>query len=179
MTDTTNIRYLPQFFPIYWTEEYGIYGISFVDEISIGFVERENGSYSYLLNDNFTKLDISPTDLLESSIKNLENEFDNCEIKEYKLNGGSVAFWNSENDNFTAVRLLSSKYVSVLKNIFKCDFYFSIPDRDLITIWQTTDQAEIEKFKNETIEDFENSEYQLSKSIYRFSEIKVKLNQQL
>jgi hypothetical protein len=173
MTDIFKAKYLPQFFPSFWKEEYGIYGIAFDNEICIGFVERENGGYSYLLKDDFSKLDISPSELLKISIKNLENEFENCEIKEYKLQGGIVAFWNSENDNFTAIRLLSSKYISVLKNIFKSDFYFSIPDRDLITCWLTTDKNESEKFKNETIEDFENSEYGLSKNFYRFDEIKI------
>lgn len=174
MTTKIITKYLPQFFLTFWTDEYDIYGIPFVDEISIGFVERENGSYSYLLKKDFSHFDISPTKLLEISIKNLENEFENCDIKEYKLKGGSVAFWNSENDNFTAVRFLSSKYLSVLKNIFKGDFYFSIPDRDLITCWLTIDKEEIEKFKNETIEDFKNSEYGLSKNSYRFKEIKIK-----
>jgi hypothetical protein len=173
MTDKFKTKYFPQFSPTFWEVEYSVYGIPFVDEISIGFVERENGVYSYLLIDDFLNLDISPTELLKISINNLENEFENCDIKEYKLKSGSVAFWNSENDNFTAIRILSSKYSSVLKNIFKQDFYFSIPDRDIITCWLTTDKDEIEKFKNEIIEDFENSEYGLSNKIYKFSEIKI------
>jgi uncharacterized protein YtpQ (UPF0354 family) len=168
------MKYLPQFFPSYWIDKYEVYGIAFTNEISIGFVGREDGGYTYLLKDEFIKLNIKLKELLKSSISNLDEEFENCEIKEYKLSGGSIAFWNSENDNFTAVRFLSLRYLSVLKKIFKDDFYFSIPDRDLITCWQTTDAEEMEKFRNETIEDFENSEYGLSNKIYRFDEIQLK-----
>jgi len=173
MMDKIITKLFPQFFPTFWTDEYKVFGIPFVDEISIGFVERENGGYSYLLKDDFLNLDISPTQLLDISIKNLDYDFENCEIKEYRLKGGSVAFWYSENDNFTAVRILSSKYLSILKTIFNGDFYFSIPDRDLITCWLTFEKDEIEKFKNETIEDFEKSEYRLSKNIYRYKEIRI------
>ena len=171
MTDIIKIKHLPQFFPNFWSDEYNVYGISFVEEISIGFVERVNGGYSYLSKDDFSNLHISPTQLLDITINNLDNEFENCDIKVYKLKGGSVAFWHSETDNFSAVRILSPKYLSILKNIFKGYFYFSIPDRDLITCWLTTEKDEIEKFKNETIEDFENSDYGLSRNIYSYKEI--------
>ena len=167
------MKYLPQFFPAFWTVEYEVFGLPFTDEICIGFVERKYGGYSYLLNDEFVKLKIKPKDLLKISINNLENEIENCNIKVYKLGSGSIAFWCSMNDNFTAVRFLSHKYLSLLKKIFNNDFYFSIPHRDLITCWQTMDKDEMEKYENETIEDFDNSDYKLSKKVYRFDEIQL------
>lgn len=166
-------KYLPQFFPEFWMDEYGIYGLPFVEEICIGFIEREDGAYSYLLNKDFLNLGITSSELLKISIKNLESEFEDCDIKVYKLKGGKVAFWNSENDNFTAVILLSSKYSSTLNEIFESNFYFSIPDRDLITCWATTDIDENEKFENEALEDYENSEYGLSRIIYTLNDIKI------
>lgn len=173
MTEILKTKLFPQFFPTFWKDEFGIYSIPFVDEISIGFVEREEGGYSYLLQSDYLKIGISTKELLNSSITNLEKEFEDCDIKEYNLNGGSMAFWSSDNDNFTAVRILSPKYYSVLKSIFKGDFYFSIPNRDLITCWLTSDKNEMNKFINESIEDFETSEYRLSKNYYKFKDIKI------
>jgi len=167
------MNYLPQFFPSYWTNDSEVFGIPFTDEISIGFVIREIGGYSYLLKDDFNLLSIDTNTLLTSAINNLDKEFENCDIKEYKLNGGSVVFWNSENDNFTAVRILSTKYSSILKKIFPVDFYFSIPDRDLITCWYSTDDEENEKFTTETIEDFNDSEYRLSDKKYLYSKVRL------
>jgi hypothetical protein len=83
--------------------------------------------------------------------------------------------WNSDNDNFTAIRILSLKYRNELNNIFKGDFNYSIPDRDLITCWKTIDKEENEKFSNEAIEDYNESEYYLSKKIYRYSDIKLEI----
>lgn len=165
------LNYLPQFFPAYWTDENDVYGILFTGEIHIGFVKREEGGYSYLLKGEFPGLNINPMELLALAIDNLDNQFGVCDIKEYKINGGTIAFWASETDNFTAIRFLSPKYLSVLNKIFNTDFYFSIPDRDLITCWQTTDQEEMNKIREETMEDFENSDYRISGKIYRFSEI--------
>jgi len=167
------MTYLPQFFPSYWSDDNQVFGIQFTDEINIGFVIREDGGYSYLLKDDFKNLNIKANSLLTLAIKNLDNELENCDIKEYKLKGGSLVFWNSEKDNFTAVRILSTKYSSILKNIFSEDFSFSIPDRDLITCWQSTDKEEIEKFTNETIEDFNDSDYGLSDRIYQYSKIRL------
>ena len=83
--------------------------------------------------------------------------------------------WNSENNNFTAIRILSLKYRNELNNIFKGDFNFSIPDRDLITCWKTIDKEINEKLSNETIDDFNESEYHLSKKIYRYSDINLEI----
>lgn len=79
------MTYPPQFFPSYWSDDNEVFGIQFTDEISIGFVIREDGGYSYLLKDDFKNLNIKANSLLTLAIKNLDNEFENCDIKEYKL----------------------------------------------------------------------------------------------
>jgi uncharacterized protein YtpQ (UPF0354 family) len=168
------MTHLPQFFPCNWTDTAEVFGIPFTEEISIGFVTREDGSYSFLLKDDFVKLNISAALLLETSIANLDTEFEECEIKQYDINGGSLVFWYSENDNFTSVRILSTKYSSLLKKIFGSDFSFSIPDRDLISCWQTADENENDKFANETFEDYTKSDYYLSDKVYKYSNVKLK-----
>lgn len=166
-----NLEYIPQFFPKFWENEYDLKGVYFTDEISIGFVKSEDGHYSYLLNEEFTNLNCSLEELYKLSIQNLENNFEDCDLKHYKLQDGNLVFWSSDEDNFTAVRILSTKYLNILSNIFNGDFKFTIPERDTITCWQSSDESINNKFTQEASEDFDNSEYNLSKKVYQFSKI--------
>ena len=84
-----------------------------------------------------------------------------------------VCFWYSENDNFTAVRVLLKKYRNILNEIFHSEFFFSIPHRDLITCWFTTDKVENNKFIEEINEDYNESDYKLSNAVYQFKDIEL------
>jgi len=166
------MNWLPQFFPSSWTRDHQVFGIPFTDEISIGFVTRDDGAYSYLQVEDFDKLKVQPNVLLNMAVMNLDGEFDECEIKEYKINGGKLVYWGSENDNFTAVRILSGKYARVLLKIFGGDFNFSVPNRDQISCWKTDSDNENTKFAIETAEDYKESDYNLSDKVYKYSNIK-------
>ena len=168
------MNYLPQFFPSSWTSEHQVFGIPFTDEISVGFVTRNDGVYSYLQRDEFDEMKVDANVILDTAVKNLDAEFNDCEMKEYKISGGRLVYWYSEDDNFTAVRILSSKYSSILMKIFNGDFSFSIPDRDLISFWKTDNEAENSKFAIETTEDYDKSDYRLSNKVYKYSNIKFK-----
>ncbi|HYI77215.1 MAG TPA: hypothetical protein VEW65_06310, partial [Chryseolinea sp.] len=161
-------------FPADWSSDSDVFGISFTDEISIGFVTRSDGAYSYLQKDEFYEMNIAPHELLDTAIKHLETELEDCDIKEYKIPGGSLVYWSSENDNFTAVRILSGKYLSILAGIFGDDFNFSIPDRDSISCWKTNNEDENNKFVIEAMEDYNDSDYRLSDKRYSHSTIKVR-----
>ena len=159
--------------PSNWVEDYEIISMSFTKEISIGFVLREESRYSYLLLEEFNNLNINLDKLYELSIYNLESQIEDCDIKEYKIEGGKMCFWYSENDNFTAVRVLLKKYRNKLNEIFNGEFFFSIPHRDLVSCWFTTDNIENSKFIEETNEDYNDSKYKLSNGVYKFKEIEL------
>jgi hypothetical protein len=93
-------RILPQFFPRTWEEESGVYGITFTREVSLGFVVREEGGYSYLLTDEIM---LTREDLLESALGNLR-KLDEC--LEVKLGHplDTTVLWLEAPDNFVAVR---------------------------------------------------------------------------
>ncbi|WP_299838435.1 hypothetical protein [uncultured Tenacibaculum sp.] len=165
------MEYLSQFFPSNWIKEHNIYGIEFTKEISIGFIERIQGGYSYLSIDEFQELQITPIKLLETSIERLKNSLENCDLKIYKTETGKICFWGSENDNFSAVRILIPEYQKIIKENIGENFNFSIPSRDIITCWKTTSEKEDNKFKRETEEDFNDEEYNLSKKIYTWTNI--------
>lgn len=167
------MKYLPQFFQQSWIKDYNVFGIKFTDEISIGFVERLNGGYSYLSNQEFTELELNKAELLSESILNLKTNLENCEIKIYKIEGGKVGFWNSENDNFTSVRILIPEYLNTIKENISENFDFSIPSRDIITCWKTESKSQNEKFEKETKEDFLEEEYYLSEKLYNWKNIEL------
>ncbi|MCC1485677.1 hypothetical protein [Winogradskyella immobilis] len=167
------MNYIPQFFPEYWKTEHNVYGINFTNEISIGFVEKLDGGYSFLSNLEFEKLKIDSKKLLIESIKNLKNLFDNCDLKIYEIDGGKMGFWNSENDNFTSVRILIPEYRKIILENISENFSFSIPSRDIITCWKTDSKKECEKFKRETKEDFKEEEYNLSEKIYNWKNVEL------
>ncbi|MGC3945534.1 MAG: DUF1444 family protein [Chryseolinea sp.] len=169
------MNYLPQFFPSSWTNDHQVFGIPFTNEVSIGLVTRNAGGYSYLQIEEFKELGIEHNTLLASAVAKLDVEFNECEIKVYRIKGGKLAYWSSENDNFTAVRILSGKYVKVLREVFDGDFKFSIPDRDLITCWRTNKEEEDTKLVMETIQDFTGSDYQLSDKVYYADSTKFRL----
>ena len=110
------MNYLPQFFPEYWRTEHNVFGIKFTAEISIGFVERLDGGYSFLSHQEFKELKTDSKKLLAKSIENLKDLFENCDLKVYAIEGGKVGFWNSENDNFTSARILIPEYQKIILN---------------------------------------------------------------
>jgi uncharacterized protein YtpQ (UPF0354 family) len=170
---SNKLNYLPQFFLQSWIENYDVYGIKFTNEISIGFVEKLNGGYSYLSTQEFIELELNSTELLSKSINNLKNNLENCDIKIYKIDGGKVGFWNSENDNFTSVRILIPEYLNIIKSNISENFDFSIPSRDIITCWKTESNSQNGKFEKETKEDFLEEEYNLSEKIYNWKNIEL------
>ena len=53
------IRVVPQFFPKYWLDTAEIVFSDFPSRIRIGYVLRAEGSYSYIMQDEFSRLGLS------------------------------------------------------------------------------------------------------------------------
>lgn len=164
-------KYLPEFFQKSWETEYEVFGIKFTNEVSIGFIERLESGYSFMSLKEFHELKLTSKELLSRAIDNLRDSIIECELKIYKLSGGKVCFWNSENDNFTAVRILLPEIQKIVKGKISENFNFSIPSRDIITCWKSESDSENLKFDKETKEDFNEEEYNLSKEIYEWENI--------
>ncbi len=167
-----NINYLPQFFPKFWTEEYGVYGISFTDDVSIGFILKSSNSYSFLLNDDFNHLEVSEEELYNKSFDNLRNISDSFDIHVAEPNGSKVIWWFLD-DNFNAVRLLLPEVVNYLKSELGENFLFTIPSLGNVLCWKIASSSELtEKHLKEAIEDFGSEEKQLSPNIYIYDNIR-------
>jgi hypothetical protein len=171
--EMNNIIYLPQFFPINWIDEFNILGISFTKEIGIGFVNRFEGGYSYMSKEEFKILNIKSSELLKKAIENLKNGFESCEIKIYHTDIWKEAFWQSESDNFTSVRILIEGYYSLIQENLSKNFKFSIPSRDIITCWISDSIEKDQQNIDETIEDYNNEEYNLSPKVYEWKDIQI------
>ena len=161
---------LPQFFPKSWIAEYQVFGMEFTEDVSIGFVRKEEGGYSYMLQDKFSSSSYSENKLLEEGLENLYNLNQNLEVKLAKPKG-AVVVWITAEDNFTAVRLILPKVQKFLRDNIGENFYFTIPSRDLMLCWNADAPNEVtSKHFREAIEDFKAEKYNLSPSVFQYSE---------
>ena len=160
-------RILPQFFPKTWEEKSGVYGITFTGEVSLGFVFREEGGYSYLLTDQIM---FSPEHLLERALGNLRKLDEGVEIKlGHPLD--TTVLWVEAPDNFVAVRLLLPSVIDFAKEKIGPQFLFTIPSRDLLLCWDLNARLSLtEKHLQEAQEDYESEEYNLSPHVYQYSD---------
>jgi hypothetical protein len=164
-------KYLPQFFPKSWEAECDVFGMSFTEDVSIGFVVRENGGYSYLLNGDAINNAIDSQILLKESTSNLAELSAGAELKIARPPGAVVA-WINANDNFAAIRILLPKVLNVFKQELGNFFYFTIPSRDLVLCWNKDAPEDItNKHLDEAAEDFRTEEYNLSSHGFIYNEL--------
>lgn len=96
---------LPQFFPRPWEDVHDVFGIAFTEDVTVGFVIRGDGGYSYLLKTDAQAQGISHANLLSESLHNLAEMRDGAELKIARPLASTVA-WVQAQDNFAAVRML-------------------------------------------------------------------------
>jgi hypothetical protein len=158
---------LPQFFPSSWEKDSEVYGITFTPDVSLGFVEREKGGYSYLLTGDE---DVVPELLFENSLDNLKKQSVGVEVK-IGYPPGATVLWVNAPDNFAAVRLLLPSVMELIKEKIGNRFFFTIPSRDLILCWNVDAPKSLtDKHTREALEDFESEEYSLSPYVYEYSD---------
>jgi hypothetical protein len=164
-------KYLPQFFPKPWEAECDVLGMSFTEDVSIGFVLRENGGYSYLLKADEVHNAIDSKMLLKEAISNLAELSIGAELK-IAWPPGAVVAWINANDNFAAIRILVPKVVNILKQELGNSFYFTIPSRDLVLCWnKSAPQSITNTHLDEAAEDFQTEEYNLSPHGFIYDEL--------
>lgn len=161
--------YIPQFYPATWQSEYSIYGLDFTEDVCLGFVTQDNGSYSYLMMDDIKPNNIDTDKLLNNALKVLSEMKNNVQLKVARPEGSTV-IWLQADNNFIAARLLLPKVQEFINNEIGNAFLFTIPGRDLVLVWNENAPEEItEKHKKEALEDFKESAYSLSPNIFRYS----------
>jgi uncharacterized protein YtpQ (UPF0354 family) len=162
-------KVLPQFFPRHWLDNPGIVFRDFPSRIRIGYVLREGGSYSYLMEPDFAKLQLSLEALHTAALSNLA-ELGSAEIKIGKVPGGAEGWISAQNDNFGAVRILLPAVQRIFTEALGNEFLLSIPHRDDCLCWSLAQTAERQqKHIREAVGDFRSDEYNLTPDILKFS----------
>ena len=166
---TASPKWLPQFFPRSWEDERDAFGITFTEDIALGFVVREHGGYSYLLKTDARAEGSSPENLLLEALNNLAQR-EGAELKIARPPGSTVA-WVTAKDNFAAVRMLLPTVKSKLTAELGDHYLFTVPSRDLCLFWTASSPAELsEKHALEAREDHKSEEYNLSPHVYIYTD---------
>ena len=156
---------LPQFFPASWLDDAPeIVFSDFPSRIRIGYVIREEGTYSYLLKEQFSLSGLTPEALHSCALDNL-SKLPSAEITFANVAGGTEGFISSK-DNFAAARLLLPAVRAEFTSRLGDDFLASLPHRDDCFCWsQAQDQDRQSRHIAEALEDFMSEEYNLTPDI--------------
>ena len=163
-------RVLPQFFPKHWLEEPGIVFSDFPSRIGIGYVLRGEGSYSYIMDEEFARLGISVQELHAAAVANLAS-LPSASISIGKVPGGAEGWVHATDDNFAAARILLPAVQRQFAEALGEPFLVSLPHRDDCFCWsQAQSQERQQKHFREALERFLEEEYNLTPDILRCSD---------
>lgn len=168
-TEEVIARVLPQFFPKHWLDSPGKVFCEFPSRIRIGYVMREGGRYSYMIDDQFARLGISLQELHAAAVSNLAG-LPSASISIGKVPGGAEGWLNSTNDNFAAARILLPEVQHEFTESLGEQFLVSLSHRDDCFCWSISQSPERQqKHVREALERFLQEEYNLTPDILRFS----------
>jgi len=143
--------------------------VDFTDVVSVGFVMRLEGQYSYILQHQIGELDVSAEDLLDVALANLREMRTGVHFHLARPPGSTV-LWITAEDNFSAVRLLLPQVQANIHKEIGPAFCFTIPNRDNMLVWSADAPDNItQKHLREAREDYDTDEYNLSPHGYIYS----------
>jgi uncharacterized protein YtpQ (UPF0354 family) len=162
-------RVLPQFFPKHWLDNAGIVFTDFPSRIRIGYVLRDDGAYSYLLDEEFAELGISVAELHAAAIANLAR-LRSASIWIAKVPGGAEGWLHATDDNFTAARILLPEVQRRFTQALGEPFLVSLSYRDDCFCWSVAQSPERQQeHVREALERFLQEDYNLTPDILRYS----------
>jgi uncharacterized protein YtpQ (UPF0354 family) len=162
-------RVLPQFFPKHWLDAPGIVFTDFPSRIRIGYVLRGDGSYSFILDDEFAGLGIALEELHAAALDNLA-ELPSASISIAKVPGGAEGWLHATDDNFAAVRILLPEVLREFTDALGEPFLFSVSHRDDCFCWSLAQSRERQHTHvRGALERFLQEDYNLTPDILSYS----------
>ena len=175
-TDDVINRVLPQFFPKHWLEAPGIVFSDFPSRIRIGYVLRGEGSYSYIVDEEFAQLGISVQELHAAAVANLAS-LPSASISIGKVPGGAEGWLHATDDNFTAARILLPTVQQLFAEALGESFLVALSHRDDCLCWSQAQSEERQrKHVREALERFLTEAYNLTPDIIRYSDERFTLH---
>ncbi len=169
MKDDVFNRVLPQFFPKHWLDAPGIVFTDFPSRIRIGYVLRADGSYSYILDDEFAGLGISLEELHAAALVNLAG-LPSASISIAKVPGGAEGWLHATDDNFAAVRILLPDVQREFTEALGEPFLVSLSHRDDCFCWSLAQSQERQQTHiRGALERFLQEDYNLTPDILCYS----------
>ncbi len=169
MKDDVINRVLPQFFPKHWLDAPGIVFTDFPSRIRIGYVLRGDGSYSFILDDEFAGLGIALEELHAAALDNLA-ELPSASISIAKVPGGAEGWLHATDDNFAAARILLPEVLGEFTEALGEPFLFSVSHRDDCFCWSLAQSQERQQTHvRAALERFLQEDYNLTPDILSYS----------
>jgi len=160
---------LPQFFPKRWLDAPDIVFTDFPSRIRIGYVLRDAGAYSYVVDADFSGIGLSLEELHAAALANLVR-LPSGSITIGKVPGAAEGWISAKEDNFAAARILLPSVQREFREALGEEFFVSIPHRDWCFCWSLTQSPERqEEHAQEALEDFLKDDYNLTPDILRYS----------
>ena len=161
-------RVLPQFFPKHWLDAPGMVFTDFPSRIRIGYVLRDAGAYSYIVDEVFSGLGLSLQELHAAALANLGG-LSSGSITIGKVPGGAEGWISATEDNFAAVRILLPSVQREFSEALGVEFFVSLPHRDWCFCWSPTQPPERQdRHAHEALEDFLQDDYNLTPDILHY-----------
>jgi hypothetical protein len=132
---------LPQFFPAHWLDETpNIIFSEFPSRIRIGYVQRREGGYAYLMEAEFAESGLTRAELHVQAIRNLrELPIPNFHVGKHP--GGSEAWLADTHDNFVAARILLPDVHEAIATELGDEYFVAIPCRNWFFCWSKNQPA--------------------------------------
>ena len=133
---------LPQFFPAHWLEDAPDMLFSvFPSRIRVGYVLRENGSYSYVMRSSIEERGVALKEVHDAALRNLR-DLPMPGLTIGRTPGGPEAFLGDVDDNFKAARLLLPDVQHQIALELGSECLASIPCRDWFLCWSMNQAPE-------------------------------------
>ena len=161
---------LPQFFPAHWLANApDIVATNFPSRIRIGYVQRGDGGYSYVMRPQLESAKTSLDELHTSALRNLRS-MPMPELRIGQTPGGPELYLGETEDNFTAARILLPDVQRVFAEQLGAEYFAAIPCRDWFICWS---QNQVDEWKLRNIasakKTFVDDEYNLSPDVFLVS----------
>jgi hypothetical protein len=165
--DRVRDRIMPMLYPeSVWKEKFGRFvGAPWVAGLAVLYVVDEAQAYWYIPQELLTDWRLSPDDLHDLSLENLERYFDEhpMELAVASTEAGAAALLMPDtSDAYNASRLVSGKFTARLREAAGGDLAIGLPGRDLFVAVSLKSTDMIEHVRGRVHEDFVNMDHPLT-----------------
>jgi uncharacterized protein YtpQ (UPF0354 family) len=134
------------------------------EHLKIVYAEDSEHSIRYLTKENFKELNISEDSLFHVALKNLDSI-----LPAIERSGSDGLYMITAGGNYESSLLLITSLWKKDKFPVSGDFIVAIPNRDMLLVTGSNNQAGIDKIREITAESYTSGNYPISNHLFRWS----------